>query len=241
MRIGKRGKVKEEKMAVRPVFIVSLDNRYCIRENIEFEFFSGFSDKQKRRCISSLHREYLKNNEEKRILEISSKSEDELGVKLSAFNLMIKTKNGKKFSVESAFQASKVFEKGGPYKDLLDVSSREAKKDERLKNSGKIVAFQIDGKEFETEPKTYFYNWLYINTLHLYNELTEQLLIYDAFTDIAFNPQKSINCQAEAAAIYVSLAKQGLLKDALKDKQQFKEIVYLRKKEEIQGVQLSFL
>ena len=154
---------------------------------------------------------------------------------------MIKTKNGKKFSVESAFQASKVFEKGGPYKDLLDVSSREAKKDERLKNSGKIVAFQIDGKEFETEPKTYFYNWLYINTLHLYNELTEQLLIYDAFTDIAFNPQKSINCQAEAAAIYVSLAKQGLLKDALKDKQQFKEIVYLRKKEEIQGVQLSFL
>ena len=110
-----------------------------------------------------------------------------------------------------------------------------------MKNSGKIVAFQIDGKEFETEPKTYFYNWLYINTLHLYNELTEQLLVYDAFTDIAFNPQKSINCQAEAAAIYVSLAKQGLLKDALKDKKQFKEIVYSRKREEIQGVQLSFL
>ena len=154
---------------------------------------------------------------------------------------MIKKNSGKEFSVESAFQASKVFEKGGPYKDLLDVSSRIAKKDERLKNSGKIVAFSINKQIFNTEPKTYFYNWLYINTLHLYNELTEQLLIYDAFTDIAFNPQKSINCQAEAAAIYVSLAKQGLLKDALKDKQQFKEIVYLRKKEEIQGVQLSFL
>ncbi len=168
----------------------------------------------------------MKLNEGKRVLEISSKSEDELGVRLSAFNLMIRTKNGKEFYVESAFQDIKVFEKGGPYKDLLDVSSKDAKRDERLKNTGRIIAFQIGGKEFETEPKTYFYNWLYINTLHLYDGLTEQLIEYDAFTDIAFNPQESINCEAEAAAIYVSLVKQGLLEDALKDKNRFKEIVY---------------
>ena len=228
-------------MAVRPVFVVSLDSRYCIRKNVEFEFFSGFSDKQKRRSICSLHQEYLKDNKGKKILEISSKSEDELGVSLSAFNLMIKTKNGKEFSVESAFQASKVFERGGPYKDLLDVPSNKAKRDERLKNSGKIVSFRIDGKEFATEPKTYFYNWLYINTLHLHDRLTEQLIEYDAFTDIAFNPQKSINCQAEAAAIYVSLVKQGLLEEALKNKDRFKEVVYPKKIEEIEGVQLSFL
>lgn len=228
-------------MAVRPIFVVSLDNDYCKRENIEFEFFSGFSDKQKVRSITSLHQEYLKKNIGKKILEISSKSQEELGVKLSAFNLMIKTKNGKEFSVESAFQASKVFEKGGPYKDLLNQPSIKAKKDERLRNSGQIIAFQIDGKTFETEPKTYFYNWLYINALHLHGELTEQLIEYDAFTDIAFNPQKSINCQAEAAAIYVSLAKQGLLCEALKDKNSFKEIVYPRQAQEIKGEQLSFL
>lgn len=228
-------------MAVRPVFVVSLDSRYCVRKNIEFDFFSGFSDKQQRRSIHSLHQAYLKANKGKKILEISSKSEDKLGVSLSAFNLMMKTKNGKVFSVESAFQASKVFERGGPYKDLLDVPSKNAKKDERLKNSGRIIAFQIGGKEFETEPKTYFYNWLYINTLHLHDELTEQLVGYDAFTDIAFNPQKSINCQAEAAAIYVSLAKQGLLEEALKDKNRFKEIVYPYKIEKIEGEQLSFL
>lgn len=225
-------------MAIRPVFVVSLDDRYCIRENVKFEFFSGFSDKQKKRSICSLHEEYLKDNKGKKILEISSKSEDELGVKLSAFNLMIKTKNGKEFSVESVFQASKVFESGGPYKDLLGVSSRKAKTDERLKNSGRVIAFQIDGKEFETEPKTYFYNWLYINTLNLHDELTKQLVEYDAFTDIVFNPQKSINCQAEAAAIYVSLVKQGLLEEALKSKNRFKEIVYSQKTE---GEQLSFL
>lgn len=213
-------------MAIRPVFVVSLDNQYCIRENIEFEFFSGFSDKQKKKCIHSLHQAYLKKNADRKILEISSKSEDELGIKLSAFHLMMKTRDGKEVSVESAFQAGKVFENGGPYKDLLEVSSRTAKKDERLRNSGKIIAFTIEEQIFPTEPKTYFYNWLYINALHCYDELTEQLINYDAFTDIAFNPQKSINCQAEAAAIYVSLRKQGLLQEALKSKDAFLEIVY---------------
>lgn len=213
-------------MAVRPVFVVSLDSRYCIRENIEFEFFSGFSDKQKKRCINSLHQSYLKTNPGKKVLEVSSKSENELGVRLSAFNLMIQSDSGKEFSVESAFQAGKVFELGGPYLELLDVPSKTAKRDERLKTSGRIVAFEFDGKHFETEPKTYFYNWLYISSLHQHEELTAPLLAYDAFTDIEFNPQKSINCQAEAAAIYVSLSKQGLLEEALKDKERFKGIVY---------------
>ncbi|MBE5852138.1 MAG: hypothetical protein E7299_04170 [Lachnospiraceae bacterium] len=226
-------------MATRPVFVVTLDNRYCIREDIEFKFYSGFSNSQKRKCIQSLHEEYRKNNFGKKILEVSSKSEDDLGVKLSAFNLIIKTKSGREFSVESAFQSSKVFENGGPYKDLLEVSSKVAKKDERLRNSGKLVSFRIDGKEFETEPKTYFYNWLYINTLHLHSELTEKIMEYDAFTDISFNPQKSINCQAEAAAIYVSLHKQGLLNSALKDKDHFKEIVYSYKIDKAQEEQLK--
>lgn len=156
---------------------------------------------------------------------------------------MIRTPSGKEFSVESAFQASKVFEKGGPYKDLLDVTSKQAKKDERLRNSGKIIKFFINGSTFKTEPKTYFYNWLYINTLNLYDELTEQLIEYNAFTDIAFNPQKSINCQAEAAAIYVSLQKQGLLQEALKNKDTFLDVVYPtyneNKSDESENVQLS--
>ena len=198
-------------MANRPVFVVSLDNKFCIRENTDFEFFSGFSDKQKKRCICSLHKEYLKANNGKKVLEISSKSEDKLGVDLSAFNLMFKTKSGKEVSVESAFQAGKVFENGGPYTDLLDVSSKAAKKDERLKSSGRIISFCFDGIEFETEPKTYFYNWLYINALNLQKDLAVQVLGYDAFTDIEFNPKKSINCQAEAAAIFFSLTRQGLL------------------------------
>lgn len=213
-------------MAVRPVFVVSLDDRYCIRENVEFQFFSGFSDSQKRKCIRSLHQAYLETNSDKKILEISSKSEEKLGVKLSAFQLMLKTKSGIECSVESAFQSSKVFEKGGPYTDLLEQPSRIAKKDERLKNSGKIINFSMDGITFETEPKTYFYDWLYLHALDLYPELAAALMEYDAFTDIVFNPKKSINCQAEAAALYVSLKKQGILQKALESKEYFREIVY---------------
>ena len=62
--------------------------------------------------------------------------------------------------------------------------------------------------------------------MYLNKSLAEQITGYDAFTDIEFNPKRSINCQAEAAAIYVSLEKQGLLLEALKDKDSFKEIVY---------------
>lgn len=218
-------------MANRPVFMVSLDNKFCNREDTEFEFFSGFSDKQKKKCICSLHNEFLKKNNGKRVLEISSKSEDMLGVNLSAFNLMTKTSDGMECSVESAFQAGKVFENGGPYTDLLYVSSKAAKKDERLKNSGRIISFVFDGMEFQTKPETYFYNWLYINALNWQEDLALQVLGYDAFTDIEFNPKKSINCQAEAAAIFVSLKRQGLLEAALEDKEKFKEIVYLKSRE----------
>ncbi len=213
-------------MANRPVFAVSLDNKYCIRQNTEFQYFSGFSDKQMQRSIHSLHQAYISNYPDSKILEISTKSENTLGVQLSAFNLMIKTKNGKECSVESAFQASKVFEQGGPYTDLLDASSRDAKKDARLKNSGNIISFYLDKEVFQTEPKTYFYNWLYLNALHSHHDLARQIVDYNAFTDIAFNPKKSINCQAEAAAIYVSLHTQGLLEQALKNKESFLNIVY---------------
>jgi hypothetical protein len=55
---------------------------------------------------------------------------------------------------------------------------------------------------------------------------------YNAFTDIEFNPDKSINCQAEAAAIYVSLVNKNALKQALVSVDSFEKVVYgIRKKE----------
>ena len=218
-------------MAKRPVFVVSENVALMQKVDVDFTYYNGFSVAQKQRCIESLHKAFLQQQQGKRVLEISSKSKEALGVKLSAFNLTVKGKSGKPISVECMFQSSKVFEHGGPYTDLLYVTSREAKKDVRLKNSGKVIGFQFNGKKFSCEPKTMFYNWLYINTLAQNKELTSDLIKYDAFTDIEFNPQKSLNCQAEAVAIYVSLVRQGLLELALKNKDDFLRIVYGEKKE----------
>ncbi|SOC40947.1 DarT1-associated NADAR antitoxin family protein [Ureibacillus acetophenoni] len=213
-------------MAKRPIFISSPKSSMLFkRELIEFEWFSGFSLKQKQRSIHSLHDRAREKFPEIKLLEISSKSTEQFGIELSAFNLIIK-KNNMNFSVETAFQASKVFELAGPFYDLYEKSSKEAKRDTRLKESGNLIAFRYFDREFPINPKTFFYNWLYINTLSTHPDLGEKIVDYDGFTDIEFNPHKSINCQAEAAAIYVSLVKNNLLNDALSSPEDFKSAVY---------------
>lgn len=212
-------------MANRPVYRIKTQAPYYEVINTDFKFYSGFSVSQKQKSIISLHEQYVLSNPNCNVLEISSKSKTELGVKLSAFNLDITTKK-RTFSVECAFQSSKVFENGGPYTDLLDKSSREAKTDPRLHESGKLVGFQWFNIAFPLEPKDYFYNWLYVNALKLNEKLANEILNYDSFSDIEFNPQKSINCQAKAAAIFVGLSKQKILDDALESRKNFLEIVY---------------
>ena len=38
---------------------------------------------------------------------------------------------------------------------------------------------------------------------------------YAGFTDVEFNPHRSINCQARSAALFLSLMKRGQLDEAL--------------------------
>ena len=212
-------------MANRPVFYILDHPPYYQIIPIDFEYYPGFALSQNQKSIDSLHHHYLSFYPDRKILEISSKSKVQLGIDLSAFNLMIYNSKGS-YSVESAYQASKVFENGGPYTDLLYVSSSKAKKDIRLKNSGNIIGFQYFKHFFPNIPNDYFYNYLYLNALVRNQELADQLIQYDSFTDIVFNPKKGINCQAKAAAIYVSLYKTGRLKEALASKESFLKIVY---------------
>ncbi len=204
-------------MATRPIFSPSLEGKLLVvTRHVEFEWFPGMSMSQSRKSIASLHQAAQSLMGVSEVLEISSKSPIELGVYLSAFNLMIKTvKYEREFSLECAYQASKVFERGGPFADLLNVKSIEAKRDPRLNQHGRLTKFRFFGVEWPLVPRTAFYDWLYINALHKHPELAEQVLKYSAFSDIAFNPEKSINCQAYAAALYVSLCKRGLLSDEL--------------------------
>jgi len=114
----------------------------------------------------------------------------------------------------------------GPFVDLLNASSRAAKTDRRLRKSGELVAFRYCEHEFPLEPKTYFYDWLYASALCHDDKLIEQVMMFDAFTDIEHNPERSINCQARSVAKVVGLARAGLLTDALQSPQAFLELGY---------------
>lgn len=168
----------------------------------------------------------LKKYPHKKILEISSKSKNIHGNALSAFNLVFRTNKYKDMiSVETAFQSSKVFHNGGPYSDLLGKTSLEAKKDLRIRNSGNLLYFSFFGEKWSLTPQTAFYDWLYINALSQHSDLVEHIIQYDCFTDIEFNPEKSINCQAQSAALFVAFYKADMLKDALFSKDQYLSIL----------------
>lgn len=220
-------------MASRPIFTTTNNKQIFFKEvNIDFKFYTGFAVSQKLKSIESLHAEATKVGYSN-ILEVSTKSSNVLGWSLSAFNLMVDYEENKKISLECAFQGSKIFENDKQYKDLYYVDSIKAKKDNRLKTSGNIKGFEFNGTYWDNEPKTAFYDWLYICAIYKnHQDIIEHLIKYDVFTDIEFNPKKSINCQARTCAILVSLQKQGLLNKAMKSKDDFVEIVY--KKEPLQ-------
>lgn len=182
-------------VAIRPAWKTIKTESFLkiVRKNFGFEFNPGFSVTQKRKNIIALHKAIGEN-----ALEVSTKSEEELGRKLSAFNLKL---NG--IPLECVFQASKVYQYGGPYKDLLNVSPKDAKRDERHKSSGKLIYFEYEGKRFPLEPKTFFYDFIYIKAVKECIPLEEvkDIVQYSHFMDIEFNPKKSINCQAKSVAI----------------------------------------
>jgi type I restriction enzyme M protein len=208
-------------MAEKKVFF-SNSKFYFEEKIIEYKYYSGFAVSQKQKSIASLHQAILESYPDKNVLEISTKSPNPLGVQLSAFNLLFHHRElSEERNLENIFQYSKVFENGGPYRDLLQVHPRDAKRDQRLRESGNLISFNLYGEDWPLEPKTAFYDWIYISALKDNMALTEELLEYDVFTDIEFNHKKSINCQARAAAIFVALCKNGELEKKTKDKDSF--------------------
>lgn len=220
-------------MAYRPVFYG--DAFGYKKYMIDFEFFTGFSLSQKQKSIQSLHNSVIRNFPGRKILEVSSKSLDEIGRQASAFNLNVILKSGKEFSVEQIFQASKKFRRGGSQLHLIDqMTSKELKKYiGKIHQVDELVSFECFGQIFPLKPQTFFYNWLYINSLHKNELLAKQIINYDTFTDIEFNPNKSKNCQAEACSIYVYLYKSNLLDFALSSKENFLQVVYKEKKDNL--------
>lgn len=188
----------------------------------QFVWSPGFAVSQKQKNVVALHEAIKRTEPSLKVLEISSKSLQPLGVKLSAFNLKF-PHCGAECSVESVFQASKVFSGGvGPFPKKYSGDSREVRHFVQNASAGqRLEAFEFEGARWPLEPKTAFFYWLYIRALLANPDLADQLREFGAFTDIEFNPKRQVNCQAAAAAFYVSLCRTGKLEEAMSSKEAF--------------------
>lgn len=213
-------------MAQRPLYIPSSSKDLLVETIIiDFDWIAGRELDKKQDCILALHSASAQQADINSILEVSSKSHQKLGSALSAFNLSFQTKQNRNISLESLYHSSKVFQKAGPFKDILYMDSLSAKRDYRLKSSGELIAFESNGTKWDLEPKTMFYDWIYLNVLMRNEKLHNDILKYDAFTDIEFNPKRSINCQAYSVALFKRLMEMNDLDKVLQSHENYKEFI----------------
>ncbi len=211
-------------MADRPVFVPRETGVRLVDEvRVQFTWHSGMAPSQKKKNIVALHENAAKQGLSP-LLEISSKSEEEVGRRLSAFSLKLKF-NSTQTTVECAYQGSKVFERGGPFNDLYAVGSRDAKRDQRLQESGRLIGFRFQDQDYPLSPTTAFYDWLYFLALYPHREWLKRLQQRVGFTDIEFNPQRSLNCQARSCAAFLALQKRGLLNEAMASFGRFRDLL----------------
>jgi len=215
-------------MAHRPLFIPFDHTPYVQSLNIEFQWHAGLSRAQRKRSITSMHNAIQKANWPGEILEISTASEQEFGQQLSAMNLMVTLEqNGETVtqSVESIYQSAKVFGQIGPHPEWLGLTGKQCKKavQKVSKEHGLVTSFEWNGRTWPTSNIEGFYSWVYIQGLLQLDNGLERLNEYSGFTDIYFNPRKTINCQARTAAQAVQLYKLNLIDDVIQTPDSFLE------------------
>lgn len=214
--------------AIRKYFI-SMDKKYREEEAV-FEYFGGFAKNQKFKSRNSFHDKIRAKYPNARILEVSTKSQDEaLGQKLSAFNLYL---DG--YPIECIFQSSKVFynkykNKEIYFKHLLSLEPREARREikefmQECGNQVELRKFSYDNKDYPLNPKSLFYDYIYILALMDNRAMSNELVNYDIFTDIEFNHKKSFNTQARACAIYSYMLKSDKLDYYMQSDDSFRQI-----------------
>lgn len=226
-------------MAVRPVFVIEAKGRShtVVEYPVEFTWHPGFSISQQRKSIDSMHQVYVDTTGIADILEVSSRATRSEGRQASAFTLRCDPRripgvdvdavnaalDGRAHTpVEVLFQGSKRFSRQSKAANPYHLSPKEARRWAAANNEdGSLLEFVFFGQKFPLQPRTLFYDWLYCHALSQNPRIAGQIEQYRAFTDIAFNPKKSINCQARSAAIYVALSKRGTLEGALASREAF--------------------
>ena len=186
-------------MAIRPIYISNIPEKPFIKRDIQFVWIKGMSYSQKCKRRDSMHEVVAKLYPIDKVLEISTKSNKELGVNLSALKLTVKYKSGNEETVEKIYQSSKV-----------------------LDENNKIKEFKFNNTLFEKDPYSMYYDYIYMLGLYCHKEYWEDLNKYDIFTDIEFNPNKMLNTQARAAAIWNTLYRNNMI-DIIESQDEFKK------------------
>jgi len=229
-------------------------------KEIEFDWHKGMSWQVRQRSSIAMAKviEEMYPEKKGRILEVSTKSTNyELGVALSALNLMYTDlETQETHTIENWFQSSKQFSRQGevfgPYTELLNVDPKNAKRfinpnldkktaeqyaDSPLFNriqseikGANLRSFVFLGKKYKTEPKSGFYDYIYLKALNQNQKLANAIKEYSVFTDIEFTPRVNgrivrYNTQARACAIFAALSNKGLLNIALEDFDSFVDCV----------------
>ena len=209
-------------MATKMCFKVN-EKKVFDEEIVAFTYIKGMAFSQKCKNVLSFHSSIQAQFPNAKILEISTKSNNSLGVSLSAFNL---TLDG--VSVESFYHSCKVFEDGTSFEFLKDYSPRDAKRYVR-ENGGKVLkCYRYNGEEIPLETRTLFYDYIYIQSLIQHPEVSSALIAYDLFTDIEFNEKKGLNCQARACAIYSYMLRTNTVEKYMSSMKSFEKIYSLR-------------
>ena len=208
--------------ATRPLFVPDSDGVLVLERALTFTWHPGMALAQQQRSVDEFHREAERNGFSP-VLEVSTRSKSPLGVSLSAFNLRLQTSMVEhSVTVEAAFQSSKLYIKQGAPTYLLGwEDGRSIKARVREFQGEPITGFRFEEADWPLVPTTAFYDFLYLRGLRdLCNDhaqLEPEIMTYQGFTDIAFNPKRSLNCQARSLALFVALGGSLGLGDLLSD------------------------
>lgn len=197
-------------MAVRKVYRSMAEYPYVKEISVTFPWSNGSKHQNIQAILDAFHDVYP----DVPALEVSLASPQPEGIGVAAMELPLHLAFLEQDApVGVLYEASKVFENGGPYPDLLQCPRQKLLKDPRLQKSGRCVAFRLGEAEYPAEPYPYaFFNWLYGCALRQDAEKARSILRYDAFSDLDLgSSKKDRNSPARAAAVYAGLAAAGKL------------------------------
>ena len=152
--------------------------------------------------------------DELRVLEISTRSPDELGRALSAMRL--RPASGGSATIEAAYQGAKDYGEGPSRTISAMASGFDAKRASKTRQDAAkgegLVGFTYQGKTWPAETLTDFYDWLWTTSALISDPgVANKLKEYDGFSDMFHEGLRGgmvRASQAMAAATLVSLARQ---------------------------------